>query len=136
MTAKAFIAGMLSIVASAAMISGAHAADFAHLRGLAGQYTEFVLADPALDAELHVILGDDYANFMSVMQVTLPTRLIGDRYLVAEGCRAHDCGNQGGLVVIDLVDGTVTALRRGLYGQLITPVSDLDAAIANWWGQQ
>ena len=129
------VTALLVLAAAGLGLTHAHAADLAHLRALAGQYANIVLADPALDAELHSILGDDYADFMSVMQVVLPTTIIDGRFLVAEGCRAHDCGNQGGVVVIDLSKGRVMAARRGLYGLLFDTTPALEAFLGEWKGQ-
>src|SRR5690606_15187900 len=109
--------------------SAAQAADLGHLRALAGQYTNVLVADKALDAALHDVLGADYDSFMSVMQVVVPSRLIDGRFLVAEGCRAHDCGNHGGIIVIDLEDGEVMALRRGTYGLILGATPALEAVI-------
>jgi hypothetical protein len=130
----AFVAAFALILLTSIAPEAAHAADFSHLRGRAGEYTDVILADPVLDAELHRILGADYADFMSVMDVVLPTTLVDKRFLVAEGCRAHDCGNNAGLVVIDLDTGDVTAFRRGQYGYVAGSPA-LQAFIAGWRSQ-
>jgi hypothetical protein len=123
----AFALIVLAVVGSEA----ASAADLSHLRSRVGEYSDVILADPVLDAELHRILGADFDDFMSVMDVVLPTTLVDKRFLVAEGCRAHDCGNNAGLVIIDLDTGDVTVFRRGQYGYVDGgPV--LQAFIAGW----
>jgi hypothetical protein len=66
------------------------------------------------------------------MQVTFPTALVGDRFLIAEGCRAHDCGNHAGLVIVDLQTGIVVAFRRGQYGFLADDDAALEAFVAGW----
>lgn len=103
---------MLLATVALAFSPVAQAADLGHLRKLAGQYTDVLMRDPALDAELHLVLGDGYAGFMTVMQVVFPSTLIDGRYLVAEGCRQHDCGDHRGLIVIDLDAGVVSTFRR------------------------
>lgn len=128
---------LLGLLGALAVAPGvAQAAELGHLRGLAGEYTNVLLNDPALDAELRTLLGGDYDSFMSVMQVVLPTTLIEGRFLVAEGCRAHDCSNHGGLIVIDLDAGQVVALRRGMYGFAFAVPPDLEAILAGWLTMQ
>ena len=119
------------VLAVFAIGHAASAADLSHLRAQAGQYTDVLLADPALTAALHEVLGSDYDSFMEAIGVVFPSTLVDDRYLIAEGCKAHDCGAQGGLVLIDLATGDVMAVRKGTYGYAQTSPA-ADDYIANW----
>lgn len=122
----------LLMVGAAAPLAPASAADLAHLRALAGHYTDEIMADPALDRALHQVLGDGYAAFADVMQVVFPSELIDNRVLVATGCRQHDCHAHRGLLMIDLETGAVTALRSDR-DDAAGPVSPaLQAAIGGW----
>lgn len=123
------------VLAIAAAATAAQAADLAHLRAQAGEYTDVLLADPALDAELRRVLGEGYAAFTDVMEVVTPSELIDGRFLMAGGCKAHECSDKRGLVVIDLDSGEVTALLRAQYGFAQTWGTGAESYIARWWQQ-
>ncbi|MEZ5670530.1 MAG: hypothetical protein R3F55_24465 [Alphaproteobacteria bacterium] len=129
---RASAALVLATLATAGALPPAQAADLAHLRAMAGQYTDVVMADAALESELRGLLGDGYASFAEDMQVVFPSELVDGHVLVATGCRAHDCGAHGGMILVDVDTGTVQVLQmaRGISGIALTP--GVQGALATW----
>ncbi|MGF1625187.1 MAG: hypothetical protein ACFCVH_09900 [Alphaproteobacteria bacterium] len=127
------ILGMVVAVSGmAAGLNGAGAADLSHLRAMAGQYTDEILADPVLASELRQNLGAGYDAFVEAMQVVFPSELIDDRFLVMSGCMAHDCAAHRGLVLLDLEGGGVQVVRSNLFGAFIPLTPAAEAAIDAW----
>ena len=126
--------GMLlgAVLAGMAPWTGAAAQQFAHLRGMAGEYTDAILADPALDAELRAGLGGEFDSFMAAMQVVFPSELYDNRFLILTGCMPHDCDAHRGLVIVDLDGGGVQVIRSDLYGGFIPLSPAAEAAVDAW----
>jgi hypothetical protein len=124
---------LFAALAGAAVPAGAaRAADMQHLRAMAGEYSDVVLADPVLDAALREGLGAEYASFRDQMQVVFPAEIYDDRFLVLTGCRQHDCDAHRGLVLVDLEGGAVQVIRSNLYGGYIPLSAAAEAAIDAW----
>lgn len=127
---RAALAGLIVVAAGAtAPMASAEAADFGHLRALAGQYSDVVLADPVLAAELRQNLGAGYSDFVEAMQVVVPSELIDNRFLMISGCMQHDCDAHRGLVLVDLEGGGIQVLRSDLYGPSIPVSARAEAAM-------
>lgn len=125
--------GLIAALTGAAVSADvAGAADMRHLRAMAGQYTDAILADPALDAELRAGLGADYQSFLGQMQVVFPSELFDNRFLVMSGCMQHDCDAHRGLVIVDVDGGGVQVIRSNLFGGFIPLTPAAEAAIDAW----
>jgi hypothetical protein len=130
---RGLVVGMVAALAGAAAPwAAAGAAEFSHLRAMAGAYTNEVLADPVLDAELRQNLGaGGYESLMQSLEVVVPSELVDDRFLIMSGCMQHACGVNDAVIVVDLELGGVQVLRREGFGPsfLLSPAAQ--AAVNN-----
>jgi hypothetical protein len=129
---RAVVGMVVAVSAAIAPWAGAGAADFSHLRAMAGEYSYDVLADPVLDAELRQNLGAGYDAFVEAMAVSVPSELIDNQFLILTGCMQHDCDSHRAMVIVDLDGGGLQVVRSDLYGAYI-PLSDAAEAAMDAW---
>jgi len=88
-----------------------------HFEKYAGKYpSDFLKAEPDVERRLRALLGGNYDLFMERLQTETPFRDVKGT-LVATGCKAHECGSEEAVLLIDLSDGKVYgAIHSDTYG--------------------
>ena len=65
---------------------------------------DLLKAEPDVKRRLHALLGANYARFIERLQTQGPMDAVGG-ILVGRGCKAHWCGNEEAVLLINLSDG-------------------------------
>src|SRR5215213_2983028 len=80
----------------------------------AGQDSDSLLKNPAINTRMKKLLGNKYGSFMESFETLTPVTKEGD-FLFSSGCLIHACTHLESAVAVDLVNRTVHAaiFRRG-----------------------
>ena len=106
----------LSILASSVGLNS-HAVRLAgpvpqNLQSYAGRYPSALLKEvPSVKSRLRTVLGGNYIFFVSRMQTEMPIEYV-EGCLVAVGCKAHSCGSEDAVMVINLNNGKMHCAIR------------------------
>src|SRR5215208_6803942 len=80
----------------------------------AGQDSDSLLKNPAIQTRMRKLLGNKYASFMGSFETLSPVTKSGS-FLFSSGCLIHACTHLESAVAIDLVNRTIHAaiFRQG-----------------------
>lgn len=101
-------------LAALAAATPAAAADRPALRAAAGQYMSDLMKRSEFRTPVQKTLGARTGEFRSITGTQIPSELIDNRYLVAQGCKPHDCPSHGAIVGIDTRSGEVIIVMAHL----------------------
>lgn len=82
------------------------------LRVYVGKYPSALLKGvPSLRRRMRSVLGSNYNFFVARLQTEMPIEQV-EGCLVAVGCKAHSCGTEDAVMVINLKDGKLHCAIR------------------------
>ena len=109
-----FVTGLLMVLCLPGLSTnaGRATAPAQNLQSYVGKYPSALLKDvPSLNRRLRAVLGNNYSFFMSRMQTEMPIEYV-EGCLVAVGCKAHSCGSEDAVMVINLDNGKMHCAIR------------------------
>jgi hypothetical protein len=82
------------------------------------------------------LLGNGFKDFRDHVALSSPMKFVGNKFLIGSGCVAHDCGDSGGIFILDIAHGTASAImindhRAKLFGP--TPDQDVVKPVVEEW---
>ena len=90
-----------------------------------GKYpSELLKAEPDLKRRLRTLTGGSYNFFMERLQTEVPIENVKG-ILVARGCKAHECGEEEAIILINLADGKLhCAIHSATYSSKVKTFSE------------